>query len=145
MGMRRRTPRKKINKIIKCGVQVAGALKCKGVTNTAGKIMMLGIMSKFIVEFKLSSFAVSQAVGCARRGGDKISKVRMKRIVGESNKDIWAEARSGATLRIIFKQNGRGVRPEGIKLVHPSRRFGKFVGQNIGNLCAKVFADTLAC
>jgi hypothetical protein len=127
LGLRRRTSRKKVNKAIKCGVQISGALKCKRVTNTVGKVVMLGVMSKLVVELELSSLTVSQAVGCARRRGDKVTKVRMERVIGEGNEDIWTEARSRTTLRIILEQNGRCIGAKRVELMHPSRRFSEFV------------------
>ncbi len=134
LGLRRRTSRKKVNKIIKCGVQISGALKCKRIKNTAGKVVMLGVVPKLVVELELSSLTVSQAVGRARRRGHKVAKVRMERVIGEGNEDIWTEARSGTTLRIILEQNGRCVGAERVELMHPSRRFGKFISQNVGYL-----------
>ncbi len=144
LGLRRRASRKKVNKIIKCGVQIAGAFKCKRVTNTAGEIMMFGVMSEFVIELELSSLAVSQAVGCAGRGCDKITKVRVEGVIGEGDKNVWAEARSGAAMRVVFKQNCGSIRPEWVEMVHPSRRLGKLVSQDVRDLCAKVFAHTFA-
>ena len=54
-----RTTCKKVNKIIKGRMQISRAFEGKGVTNAAGEVVMLGVVSKFLSVFELSSFSVS--------------------------------------------------------------------------------------
>ena len=105
---------------------------------------MLRIMSKFFGEFELGSFSMSQAIGCAGRGSNKVAKEGVKGFVVESNEDIGAEAGSRASLGIVLKQDGWSVGLKRKELMHPCRRFGKFISQNVRDLGARIFADTLA-
>ena len=68
----------------------------------------------------------------------------MKGIIVEGDEDVRAEAGGKASLGVIFEKDGGGIRFKREKVMHPCRRFGKLVGQNVGNLCPRVFADTLS-
>ena len=50
---------KKVNEIIKSRMQITRAFKGKAVTDAAGEVMMLRIVSKFLSVFELSSFSMS--------------------------------------------------------------------------------------
>ena len=59
LRLNRRATCKKVNKIIKGRMQISRAFKGKGVTNAAGEVVMLGVVSKFLSVFELSSFSMS--------------------------------------------------------------------------------------
>ena len=59
LRLNRRATCKKVNKIIKGRMQISRAFEGKGVTNAAGEVVMLGVVSKFLSVFELSSFSVS--------------------------------------------------------------------------------------
>jgi hypothetical protein len=101
-------------------VEVSRAFKGKGVENTAGVIMVLGIMLEFFRVFDLSSLSMSEAVCSAGGGRNKVAKIRVKRVIVEGDNHIWAEAGSWATVNVIFEEDGRSIGLKGVKAMYPS-------------------------
>ncbi len=101
--------------------------------------MVLGVVLQLVSECSLRSFSVLEFVGSAGRGGDKITKVRVERVVDVGNQNIWAEARCRAAGGVIPVNNGRCERLQRIEFMHPSRRLGVLVCENVGDLSVRVF------
>ena len=77
--------RVEVNKVIKCRMQVARPLKSKRVADSAGKVVMSGVMLKLVCEGHLRSLGVFELVNHAGGGGNKITKVRVVRIIDKGN------------------------------------------------------------
>ena len=99
LWLRGGTSRKKVNEIIKSRMQITRAFKGKGVTDAAGEVVMLRIVSKFLSVFELSSFSMSQVIGSTWRRRNKVAKVRMKGVVEEGYEYVGAKARQSAACR----------------------------------------------
>lgn len=95
--------------------------------------MMLGIVSQLLDKLDLSSLAMLELVREAGRGGYKITKIRIERVISERYENVRTQARGRSFVRIIPGDNGRGVRFERVKFMHPSSRLGKLISENIGN------------
>ena len=119
LGSGRRAPRIEINKIVKCRMEVSRPLESKGVENTAGVIMVLGVVLEFFRELDLRRLPMSEAVCDAGRGRNEVTKVGMKGVIIEGNNNIRAEAGSWAAVNIIFEKDGRSTGFKGIKTMYP--------------------------
>jgi hypothetical protein len=106
--------------------------------------MVLGIMLQLLDKLDLSGLAMFEFVREARRGGNKVTKVRIKGVISESNENVRTQAWGGPFMRIIPDGDGRGVRFERVKVMHPSSGFGKLVSKNIGNSRIWVVSNALA-
>lgn len=106
--------------------------------------MVLGVMPEFLCEAGLSSLSMPEAVCSSGRGRNKVTEVRVKRVVIKGDKYIWAEARSWAAVNVIFEKDGRGGGFEGVKAMYPCGRFCEFVSQNVRNLRACIVVDAFA-
>ena len=112
-------------------MEISRTLKGKGVKNTAGIVMVLGVMPEFLREAGLSSLSVPEAV-CSTGGGcNKVTEVRVEGVIVESDNHIWAKAGSWAAVNVVFEKDGWGSGFEGIKAMHPRSRFREFVSQNV--------------
>ena len=86
LGLRGRgAARIKVNKIIKCRMQVARALKSERVADSAGKFVMSVVVLKLICESYLRSLRVFELIDSAGGRGDKIPKLRVVRIIDKGN------------------------------------------------------------
>jgi hypothetical protein len=112
-------------------MKVARPFKSERVTNTTGILMMLEVILKFFRVFDLGSFAVFEAVRGAGGGRHKVAKVRVERVIIESNDGVWAEAGSRATVGVVSENDSGGAWFERIESMYPSSRLCKFVSQNI--------------
>ena len=100
-------------------MEVSRSLKGKGVKNTAGVIMVLGVMPEFFGKTGLSSLTMSEVVCSAGGGRNKVTEIRVEGVIVESNNQIRAEAGSWAAVNVIFEKDGRGSGFQGIEAMYP--------------------------
>ena len=67
-------------------MKVSSALESKGVKDSAGVLMMPGIVSEIFNKFGLGRFPMLKLVHDAGRGGHKVAKVGIEGIIGEQLK-----------------------------------------------------------
>ena len=90
-------------------MNVARPLKGKGIADSGGKDVVLGIVLKLFREFDLCSLAVFEFVRSTGGGSDKIAKVWHERVVEKGYEDIRAEARCRAAEGVIPGDNSGSI------------------------------------
>ena len=104
--------------------------------------MMLGVVLKFGSESSLCSFSVFEFVHETRRRRNKVSEVRVERIICKGNKYVRAEAWGRRATGIVSVDNGRCIMFQGVKFVHPRGRFCMFVSKDVSNVRALILGNT---
>ena len=116
---RRARARVEIDKFFKSRVNVARALKGKGVEDSIGVGVMLVIMLKLTHMCSMSSLTMPLAVGQAGRCSNEVAKIRIVGDIEEGDEDIRAKAggRVRGGVSSVEYEGSRGL--EGVVVVHP--------------------------